>query len=147
MEPNSYKTRCLIVDDEPLAVQVLAQYISQLDTLHLCGQCHNAIDALLFLQQHKVDLLFLDIQMPRLTGLDFLKTLPERPPVILTTAYRDYAVEGFELNVLDYLVKPVSFERFLAAVNKYYAASGRQSIPPSCWRQQPVILMQIVSST
>ncbi len=125
------KIRCLVVDDEPLAADVLENYIGQLDSLTLAGKCYNALDALLFLQQHKVDLLFLDIQMPKLTGIDFLKTLPQRPKVILTTAYRDYALEGFELNVLDYLLKPVPFERFLAAINKYHAAREVQPALPS----------------
>ncbi|AXY74502.1 DNA-binding response regulator [Paraflavitalea soli] len=120
MENN--KIRCLVVDDEPLAAEVLEKYISQLDSLTLVGKCSHAIEALDFLQQHKVDLLFLDIQMPRLSGIDFIRTLQRRPKVILTTAFRDYAVEGFELNVLDYLVKPIPFERFLGAINKYHAA-------------------------
>ncbi|PYF68410.1 LytR/AlgR family response regulator transcription factor [Pedobacter nutrimenti] len=114
------KLKCLIVDDEPLAADILEKYIGQLDNLQLSGKCANALDALIYLQTNKVDLLFLDIQMPKLSGLDFLKTLNKRPKVILTTAFRDYAVEGFELNVLDYLVKPIPFERFLIAVNKYH---------------------------
>ncbi|MGN7723529.1 LytR/AlgR family response regulator transcription factor [Chitinophaga sp. 22620] len=125
------KIRCLVVDDEPLAVEVLVNYISQLDTLSLAGTCHNAIDALKFLQKNRVDLLFLDIQMPKLSGIDFLKTLPQRPKVIFTTAFRDYALEGFELNVLDYLLKPVPFERFLVAINKYHAAQETAPALPS----------------
>ncbi|WP_346320126.1 LytTR family DNA-binding domain-containing protein [Chitinophaga sp. YIM B06452] len=125
------KIKCLVVDDEPLAVEVLVNYISQLDTLSLAGACHNAIDALKFLQKNRVDLLFLDIQMPKLSGIDFLKTLPHRPKVIFTTAFRDYALEGFELNVLDYLLKPVPFERFLVAINKYHAAQETAPALPS----------------
>lgn len=129
MEKN--KIRCLIADDEPLAAAVLEKYIGQLDTLLLAGKCDNAIEALLFLQKNKIDLLFLDIQMPKLTGIDLLKTLQKRPKVILTTAFRDYAVEGFELNVLDYLVKPIPFERFLVAINKYHAAhETSMTLPP-----------------
>jgi len=125
------KIKCLIVDDEPLAAGILEKYIGQLDSLELVFKCDNAIDALLFLQSNKVDLLFLDIQMPKLSGLDFLRTLSKRPKVILTTAFRDYAVEGFELNVLDYLVKPVPFERFLTAINKYHFSNGTAlSLPP-----------------
>ncbi|SDG91633.1 LytR/AlgR family response regulator transcription factor [Chitinophaga filiformis] len=117
------KIRCLVVDDEPLAIAILEDYIGQLETLALVGKCNNAIEALQFLQKNKVDLLFLDIQMPKLTGIDFLKTLSNRPKVIFTTAFREYALEGFELNVLDYLLKPIPFERFLAAINKYHSAS------------------------
>lgn len=117
------KIRCLVVDDEPLAIAILEDYIGQLETLTLVGKCDNAIEALLFLQKNKVDLLFLDIQMPKLTGIDFLKTLSTRPKVIFTTAFREYALEGFELNVLDYLLKPIPFERFLVAINKYHSAN------------------------
>ncbi|MDJ1481137.1 LytTR family DNA-binding domain-containing protein [Cytophagaceae bacterium YF14B1] len=115
-----HKIKCLIVDDEPLAIDILERYISQLDTLSLQGKCDNAIDALIFLQKNKIDLLFLDIQMPKLSGLDFLKTLSNRPRIIFTTAFREYALEGFDMNALDYLLKPISFERFLIAINKYH---------------------------
>jgi DNA-binding LytR/AlgR family response regulator len=124
------RIKCLVVDDEPLAMDVLENYIRQLDTMEFCGRCSNALDAMAFLQQYKVDLLFLDIQMPKLTGIDFLKTLRNPPKVIFTTAYRDYALEGYELNVLDYLLKPVSFERFIIAVNKYHAINPINSLPP-----------------
>jgi two-component system response regulator LytT len=112
-------TRCLIVDDEPLAHQVLKQFIAQTPGLTLSGQCRNAMEAYDYLRQHPVDLLFLDIEMPLITGLHFLKTLPAPPQTILTTAYREYAYEGFELNVLDYLLKPFSYERFAKAVARY----------------------------
>lgn len=128
MGAAKHTIQCLIVDDEPLAADVLEKYISQIDTLSLTGRCDNAIAAAVFLQQNKVDLLFLDIQMPKLTGIDFLKTLSTRPAVIFTTAFRDYALEGFELNVLDYLLKPISFERFLAAINKYHATPEHSNI-------------------
>jgi len=110
--------QCLIVDDEPPARSVIRRYIEQVPTLELAGECGNALQALAFLQQHTVDLLFLDIRMPQISGTDFLKTLKNPPPVIFTTAYTEYALEGYELSVLDYLVKPVSFDRFLKAVNK-----------------------------
>ncbi|MGI4740997.1 MAG: LytR/AlgR family response regulator transcription factor [Janthinobacterium lividum] len=112
-------TRCLIVDDEPLAHQVLKQFIAQTPGLTLSGQCRNAMEAYEHLRAHPVDLLFLDIEMPLITGLHFLKTLPAPPQTILTTAYREYAYEGFELNVLDYLLKPFSLERFQKAVARY----------------------------
>ncbi|NML23806.1 response regulator transcription factor [Pseudoflavitalea sp. G-6-1-2] len=125
------KIRCLIVDDEPLALDVLSGYIAQVETLQLAGRCENALEAMAFLQKNKADLLFLDIQMPKLNGLDLLKVLPAKPKVIFTTAHRDHAVEGFELNALDYLLKPVSFERFLAAVNKYHSTSDVHAALPS----------------
>jgi len=124
MSHTPHTIQCLIVDDEPLAADVLEKFIGQLDTLTLAGRCDNAIAATVFLQKNKVDLVFLDIQMPKLNGIDFLKTLSTRPTVIFTTAFRDFALEGFELNALDYLLKPISFERFLAAINKYHASHG-----------------------
>ncbi|RPD38172.1 LytR/AlgR family response regulator transcription factor [Chitinophaga barathri] len=110
--------RCLVVDDEPLARKGLKEYIADVSFLDLAGECDSAIKAVDFLHKEQVDILFLDIQMPRMTGLELLRTLPQHPLVILTTAYADYAVESFELDVFDYLLKPVSFERFLKAVNK-----------------------------
>lgn len=112
------KIRCMIVDDEPLALDVLETFIQRLDNLELVCRCNNAVEAYTCLQNERIDLAFLDIQMPKLTGIDFLKSLANPPKVIFTTAYRDYAVEGFELNVVDYLLKPIAFERFLKAVSK-----------------------------
>jgi DNA-binding LytR/AlgR family response regulator len=112
------KIKCLIVDDEPLALDVLETYIGRLDNLELVCRCNNAVEAYNCLQTTQVDLMFLDIQMPKLTGIDFLKSLPNPPKVIFTTAYRDYAVEGYELNAVDYLLKPISFDRFLKAIAK-----------------------------
>lgn len=129
------KIKCLVVEDEPLAAAVLISFIGQLDTLTLEGTCANALEALQFLQEHKVDLIFLDIRMPKLSGIDFLKTLSNRPSIILTTAYRDYAVDGFELNVLDYLLKPIAFERFLSAINKYHALKEPHPVLPLQIRQ------------
>ncbi|MGZ8559331.1 MAG: LytR/AlgR family response regulator transcription factor [Chitinophagaceae bacterium] len=112
--------RCLIVDDEPPAREIIRRYIEQLPTLQLAGECANAIQAFTLLQQQPVDLLFLDIRMPQLNGNDFLKTLKNQPKVIFTTAYSEYALEGYELDAIDYLMKPVLFDRFLKAVNKAY---------------------------
>ena len=117
------KLRCMIVDDEPLALDVLETFIGRLDNLELVCRCSNAIEAYNCLQTHEVDLLFLDIQMPKLTGIDFIKTLANPPKVIFTTAYRDYALDGFELNAVDYLLKPIAFERFLKAVSKVTTAN------------------------
>lgn len=115
---NNHKIRCLVVDDEPLAREIVKQHISGVEALVLEGTCHNALEAISFLNEHPVDLLFLDIQMPQLLGTTFLRTLKNQPRVIFTTAYREYAVEGFELDAVDYILKPISFERFLKAVNK-----------------------------
>jgi DNA-binding LytR/AlgR family response regulator len=108
----------VIIDDEPLAIDVLRRYIHSLPQLSLVGAFEDPIQAFGLLQQREVDLLFLDIQMPGLTGLQLLKSIRNAPKVILTTAYREYAVEGFELDVFDYLVKPISKERFLKSIDK-----------------------------
>ena len=112
------KLSCIIIDDEPLARKGLKEYITDIDFLHLAGEFDNPLKATELLSRGKVQLLFLDIQMPKITGIDFLKTLPNAPPVIFTTAYPQYALDGFELNALDYLVKPISFDRFVKAVLK-----------------------------
>lgn len=112
---------CLVIDDEPVARKGIARYVEQTPFLSLSGTCKGAIEANEFLRRQKVDLLFLDIQMPDLTGTDFLRSLDHPPVAIFTTAYREYAIEGFELNALDYLVKPISFQRFLKAANKAQA--------------------------
>lgn len=108
----------IIVDDEPLAQDVLETYVEKVPELKLVKKCNNAFEANEALKNNQIDLMFLDIQMPQLTGIDFLKTLSKPPLVIFTTAYSNYAIEGFELNALDYLLKPISMERFMKAVNK-----------------------------
>ncbi|MAO66495.1 MAG: DNA-binding response regulator [Balneola sp.] len=110
--------RCLIIDDEPAARDILKTYLSDTEEVQLIGECKNALEARTLLKEHDIDLIFLDINMPRLSGIDFLKTLDHPPKVILTTAYSEYALESYELNVIDYLLKPFSFERFLKAVEK-----------------------------
>src|SRR5688500_17354087 len=112
------KITCIIVEDEPLAAKVLSDYISEVPFLELKGTFKDAILATDFLRDNAVELIFLDIHLPKLKGLAFLKTLTQPPAVIITTAYNQYAVEGFNLNVTDYLLKPFEFERFLVAVNK-----------------------------
>ena len=112
------KINCIVIDDEPLARKGIKEYIEELDFLNLVGEFDSPIKANTLLSSVDVQLFFLDIQMPKITGLDFFKTLKHPPPVIFTTAYPQYALEGFDLNALDYLVKPISFERFLKAANK-----------------------------
>lgn len=110
--------KCIIIDDEPLAREILNEYVAELPSLELVGSYSSAIQAMEILKNQVVDLIFLDVNMPRLSGIDFLKALDRRPAVILTTAYPDYALQGYELDVVDYLLKPFSFERFLKAVHK-----------------------------
>lgn len=109
---------CLVVDDEPVARKGIAGYVEQTPFLTLVGTCKSAVEANEVVHHEHIDLLFLDIQMPDLTGIEFMRSLENPPAVIFTTAYRDYAIDGFELNALDYLVKPISFQRFLKAANK-----------------------------
>ncbi len=115
---------CLIVDDEPIALDILETYLSKLSAYKIIGRCENAFEAFGVLGKYDIDLIFLDIQMPELTGLEFLNTLKSPPAVILTTAYRNYAVESYEYEVLDYLLKPFSYERFLKALNRYQRKVG-----------------------
>jgi DNA-binding LytR/AlgR family response regulator len=116
--PNNKKIYCIAVDDEPPALQLIEKYIHAIPALHLAGTCANGVDALTLIQDNSIDLIFLDIQMPHILGTDFIRTLSNPPKVIFTTAFRKFAVEGFDLDAVDYLLKPISFERFLKAVNK-----------------------------
>ena len=109
---------CLIIDDEPLAINVIKNYLQEIDNVNIINTFNSAIEALNFLKEHEVDLIFLDINMPLLDGLDFIKNLEKKPLIIITTAYDEYAVKTYELDVLDYLVKPIPFPRFIKAVNR-----------------------------
>ena len=122
------KYHCLIVDDEPIAVEILEKYITKIDVLHLIGKCNNAYEAINILHNEPVDILFLDIEMPSLSGLDMLKTLQNPPKVILTTAFSEFGVESYEYGILDYLLKPIPFERFLKAVNKILMSNNTKQI-------------------
>lgn len=118
----------LIIDDEHMAHEIIKGYCDLLADMELQQHCYDALEALQYLNAHKVDLIFLDLNMPKLKGFDFLKTLPTPPKVIVTTAYSEFALEGYELNVVDYLLKPFSFERFLKAVNKAIGSHGNATI-------------------
>lgn len=120
------KIRCLLIDDEPPALKILARYINDIAALEIVAQCNNALEAIEVLRQKKVDVIFLDIKMPRIIGTEFFRNLAHPPKVIFVTAYREYAVDGFELDAVDYLVKPVSFERFLKAVTKLNRILGSE---------------------
>jgi len=115
---SSTAINCLVVDDEPIAREGLMEYIRQIDYLNPVGQCKSAMEAASMLQKNNIDLIFIDIQMPKLTGIEFVKALADPPLIIFTTAYSEYALEGFELDVVDYLLKPISFSRFLKSVEK-----------------------------
>ena len=118
------KTKCLIIDDEPLARDLVRNHLEKLDNFEIVAECGDAMKALQVLRNQQVDLMFMDIQMPQITGIEFLKTLKNPPRVIITTAYREYALEGFELDVVDFLLKPITFERFLKSVNKYFQVTS-----------------------
>lgn len=130
------KLNCLIVDDEPYAHRILKKYITDLSYLHLSGECFSALEAFEFLNKQSIDIIFLDINMPKMTGISFLKALTGKSQVIITTAHPDFAMEGFDLHVCDYLLKPIIFERFIKAVNKAYMLS----------RQAGQILQEISSA-
>jgi len=109
---------CVIIDDEPLAREGMADYVKEIDFLNLIDTCENPVALMKLMDQHPIDLIFLDIQMPKMNGIDFLKIIQKPPMVIITTAYPSYALEGFQLNVMDYLLKPITFDRFFKAVSK-----------------------------
>src|SRR2546423_3698461 len=112
------RLKCIIIDDEPLAQNVIENYLENFSFIELIAKCENALIAFEWIKKQKIDLIFLDISMPFISGIDFIKTLQNPPEIILTTAHKEFAIEGYELNVLDYLLKPISFERFLKAINK-----------------------------
>lgn len=113
------KVKCLLVDDEPLAIQLLKNHLEQLEMFEVVAACSNALKALEVLRSKSIDLIFLDIKMPQITGIDFLKTLKNPPAVIITTAYREFALDGYDLDIVDYLLKPITFDRFFKAIDRY----------------------------
>jgi DNA-binding LytR/AlgR family response regulator len=122
------KMHCLLIDDEPPALKVLQSHIAQISGFEVVGVCSNAVEAIDILHRKTVDVMFLDIKMPKIIGTDFLRGLSHPPKVVFVTAYRDYAVDGFELDAVDYLVKPVSFERFLKAVARLKRSAGQEAV-------------------
>ncbi|WP_020536629.1 LytR/AlgR family response regulator transcription factor [Lewinella cohaerens] len=130
----------LIVDDEPLAHNLIRKFADEIPHLQIKEQCYNALEALAYLQKHQVDLIFLDLHMPRISGFDFLRTLAQPPKVIVTTAHKEFALEGYELNVADYLLKPFSFERFLRAINNAFPAQA--PAPPPVPRPTTDVALQ-----
>ncbi|WP_138989792.1 LytTR family DNA-binding domain-containing protein [Larkinella sp. C7] len=138
--------RCLLIDDEPHAVEIIESYIELVDGLEIVGKCHNAIQAFSMLQSMPVDLLFLDIKMPKLSGTDFLRSLRNPPKVIFTTAYREYALDGFDLDVVDYLLKPIPFERFLRAVSKVMRLEPQHMANGISEPDQPPVEKELVPS-
>ena len=123
------KLKALIIDDEPLAHKVILEYAKDVSFIEIVGQCYLATEALTLMKSQEVDLLFLDINMPKIKGLDFLRTLSQKPIVIITSAYQEYALESFELEVCDYLLKPFRFDRFLKATNRAYELSQLKNAP------------------
>ncbi len=121
-------TRCLIIDDEPLGIKLIKAHLDKLESFEVVGECKSALKAVEYLRTEKIDLIFLDINMPEISGIDFLKTLSDPPYVIITTAYREYAIEGYDLDVVDFLLKPISFERFLKAINRYCNRSRKVEV-------------------
>lgn len=139
------KIQCLLVDDEPLALDALESLILKIPELEIAGRCQNAVEALQVIHHQKIDLLLLDIHMPELTGIEMLKSLSHPPSVIFTTAYRDYAVEAFELDVVDYLVKPISFERLVRSINRYHERLAQPSEKGQMGSQSPEKTITIYS--
>ena len=125
------KIRCFIVDDEPLAIKVIEQHLSKISAFEVCGTSTSPVEALAQIKMLQPELLFVDIEMPEISGMELIATLQNKPGIIMTTAYREYAVEGFSLNVLDYLVKPIPFPRFLQAIEKFLEKYRPPATPPA----------------
>jgi DNA-binding LytR/AlgR family response regulator len=135
--PDLEKLRCIVVDDEPPAREIIRRYVEAVPMLALAGEFGNALQAMAFLQQNPTDLIFLDIRMPQLNGTDFIKAVKNPPAVIFTTAHAEYALEGYELDVIDYLLKPVQFDRFIKAVNKALSIKGQHTLETKVPAEEP----------
>jgi len=136
------KVKCLIIDDEPLAINVIKNFLQQINDVEVANTFNNAIEALNYLKDNTVDLIFLDINMPLLDGLSFIRTLENKPLIIITSAYPEYAVETYELDVLDYLVKPISFPRFMKSINKvFHILQEKKQKTPS--QKRPYLFVKI----
>lgn len=122
------KTKCLIIDDEPLAIKVIASHVAKVPGLELVDTCLNAVEALDVLIKNPIDIVFLDVEMPEISGINLLKSMKTAPAIIFTTAYRDFALEAYELDAIDYLLKPISFERFFKSISKYYQWKGSNQL-------------------
>jgi two-component system LytT family response regulator len=136
------KIKCLLVDDEPLAIKLIQNHLSQVDAFEVVATCSSAVKALDILRTVPIDLMFLDIKMPQLTGIDFLTGLKDPPAVIITTAYREYAVDGYDLDIIDYLLKPVTFERFFKAVDRYLRSRKPEELTVYTQTTKPYIYLK-----
>ena len=135
--------KCLIVDDEPLAREAIRAYIEKMPELEIAAECENALQAMTVLREKQADLIFLDIEMPEIDGISFLRMLKNIPGVIFTTAYRNYAVEAFDLNVIDYLLKPISFDRFVSSVNKYHERTNKPANIQNKEKKEPAHFLNV----
>ena len=142
---GTMKIKCLLVDDEPLAIALLQEHLSQLELFDVVATSNTAIKALEILGRQQIDLLFLDIQMPNITGIELLKTLRNAPKTILTTAYRDYALDSYELDIVDYLLKPITFDRFFKAIEKYLRLTSQNSTGINTITDDPYIMVKSAS--
>jgi len=141
------KVKCLLVDDEPLAIKLMENHIAKIASFEVVATCNNAMKALEILNTHDIDLLFLDIKMPTITGIDFLKSLRNPPKTIFTTAYREYALESYDLDVADYLLKPITFDRFFRAVERFYRDIKPTQVSVTTLLKEEETLIQIKSGT
>ncbi|NOR73698.1 MAG: response regulator [Draconibacterium sp.] len=138
--------KCIIIDDEPIAIRIIRKHLSAFTNFEIIAECGHALEAMSIISKEKIDLIFCDIQMPQITGVDFVRSLAHPPKIIFTTAYRDYAVDAFELNVVDYLLKPISFERFAKAINNFLEQSviknNKQNISAPNSKQRDFIFLK-----
>jgi len=139
------KIKCIIIDDEPLAIKVIENHLNEFKNIELVGTYNTAVAAIPYIDVNKIDVIFLDINMPKMSGLDFLRSLPIKPYIIITTAYREYAVESFDLDVLDYLVKPIPFGRFLKSINKVTNRLGleKDKTTDVSFKEEPYIFLKV----